>query len=92
MFVTASRASSQRRTDDLVDKELGVSRQTLERWRAWWRETFVEGGFWKAAKAGVLAGGPWPGPRRRARTTTSTGHRTPDTGHRTSVRRVIPAA
>ena len=31
--------------------ELGVSRQTLERWRAWWREAFVESAFWKAAKA-----------------------------------------
>jgi hypothetical protein len=32
-------------------EELGVSRQTLERWRTWWRETFVESAFWKAAKA-----------------------------------------
>jgi hypothetical protein len=32
-------------------EELGVSRQTLERWRAWWREAFVESAFWKAAKA-----------------------------------------
>lgn len=32
--------------------ELGMSRQTLERWRTWWREAFVESTFWKAAKAG----------------------------------------
>lgn len=32
-------------------EELGVRRQTLERWRTWWREAFVESGFWKAAKA-----------------------------------------
>jgi hypothetical protein len=32
-------------------EELGVSRQTLERWRTWWRETFVESAFWKATKA-----------------------------------------
>lgn len=32
-------------------EELGVSRQTLERWRAWWREAFVESAFWKTAKA-----------------------------------------
>jgi hypothetical protein len=32
-------------------EELGVSRQTLERWRRWWREAFVESVFWKAAKA-----------------------------------------
>lgn len=31
--------------------ELGVSRQTLERWRTWWREAFVESAFWRAAKA-----------------------------------------
>jgi hypothetical protein len=32
-------------------EELGVSQQTLERWRAWWREAFVESAFWKAARA-----------------------------------------
>jgi hypothetical protein len=32
-------------------EELGVSRQTLERWRTWWREAFVESGFWRAARA-----------------------------------------
>jgi hypothetical protein len=31
--------------------ELGVSRQTLERWRVWWQEAFVKSAFWKAAKA-----------------------------------------
>lgn len=31
--------------------ELGMSRQTLERWRSWWRESFIESPFWKAAKA-----------------------------------------
>jgi hypothetical protein len=29
---------------------LGVSRRTLDRWRVWWREAFVESDFWKAAK------------------------------------------
>jgi hypothetical protein len=32
--------------------ELGMSRQTLARWRTWWRAAFVESAFWKAAKAG----------------------------------------
>jgi len=32
-------------------EELGVSRQTLERWRRWWREAFTESAFWKAARA-----------------------------------------
>lgn len=32
-------------------EELGVSRQTLERWRTWWREAFAQSAFWKAARA-----------------------------------------
>lgn len=31
--------------------ELGVSPQTLARWRVWWREAFVDSTFWRAAKA-----------------------------------------
>jgi hypothetical protein len=30
---------------------LGVSLQTLARWRTWWAETFSESAFWKAARA-----------------------------------------
>lgn len=30
---------------------LGVSSQTLARWRAWWCSAFVESDFWKVAKA-----------------------------------------
>lgn len=30
---------------------LGVSRQTLARWRTWWTAAFTESAFWKAAKA-----------------------------------------
>lgn len=30
---------------------LGVSVQTLARWRVWWKEVFVQSTFWKAAKA-----------------------------------------
>lgn len=30
---------------------LGVSYQTLARWRAWWATSFVESAFWKGAKA-----------------------------------------
>ena len=28
---------------------IGVSRRTLARWRAWWRTTFAESAFWRAA-------------------------------------------
>lgn len=30
---------------------LGVSSQTLARWRAWWAQAFAESTFWKAARA-----------------------------------------
>lgn len=30
---------------------LGVSAQTLARWRVWWAEAFAESAFWKAARA-----------------------------------------
>lgn len=35
-------------------EHLGVSRRTIERWRVWWRETFAESAFWKAATAAFL--------------------------------------
>ncbi len=31
-------------------QELGIDAKTLQRWRAWWLETFVGSGFWKGAK------------------------------------------
>lgn len=45
-------------------EELGVSWQTLKRWREWWRVEFVESAFWKAARAAFappVAGGEVPG-------------------------------
>ena len=33
---------------------LGVSRRTVERWRAWWRETFAESPFWRIASAAFM--------------------------------------
>ena len=35
--------------------ELGVSRRTLSRWRAWWAEVFPAGAVWQAARGRV-----WP--------------------------------
>jgi hypothetical protein len=32
-------------------ESLGVERRTLERWREWWLEQFVQSAFWKAARA-----------------------------------------
>jgi hypothetical protein len=42
--VTDRRAAALRRV-------VGVSRQTLARWRTWWREVFVETAFWQTARA-----------------------------------------
>lgn len=30
---------------------LNIDRRTLEHWRRWWLETFVQSRFWKAARA-----------------------------------------
>ena len=35
---------------------LGIDEKTLERWRTWWLETFVQSGFWKVAKARFMPG------------------------------------
>ena len=35
-------------------EHLGVSRRTVERWRRWWRETFAESPFWRAAAAAFM--------------------------------------
>jgi hypothetical protein len=32
-------------------ESLGIDRRTLERWRRWWLENFVQSPFWKAARA-----------------------------------------
>lgn len=36
---------------DQIRRLLGVSRRTLNRWRRWWRETFVQTPFWSIARA-----------------------------------------
>jgi len=35
----------------VLREALGIDRRTLERWRAWWLENFVQSSFWKAARA-----------------------------------------
>ena len=35
----------------VLREALGIDRRTLERWRAWWLETFVQSSFWKVARA-----------------------------------------
>ena len=35
----------------VLRETLGIDRRTLERWRQWWLETFVQSCFWKLARA-----------------------------------------
>lgn len=35
----------------ILCESMGIDRRTLERWREWWLETFVESLFWKAVRA-----------------------------------------
>ncbi len=35
----------------VLRESLGVDRRTLERWREWWLDTFVQSAFWKMARA-----------------------------------------
>jgi hypothetical protein len=36
---------------EVLREQLGVDRRTLERWREWWLETFVQSSLWKMARA-----------------------------------------
>lgn len=38
----------------LLRKSLGVSRATLNRWRNWWLQDFVQSTFWKIARAFIM--------------------------------------
>lgn len=38
-----------------VREALGVDRRTLERWRRWWTEVFVQSAFWRAARGRFAA-------------------------------------
>ncbi len=38
----------------VLREALGIDRRTLERWREWWLETFVQSSFWKVARARLM--------------------------------------
>ena len=40
----------------VLREALGIDRRTVERWRQWWLETFVQSPFWKQARARLLPG------------------------------------
>ena len=37
-----------------VREHFGVSRRTVDRWRVWWREAFVESPFWRITAAAFM--------------------------------------
>lgn len=44
-------------TDSRIDElrsTLGVARRTLQRWRRWWQETFVQTDFWQIAGGRIM--------------------------------------
>jgi hypothetical protein len=51
VLATAMQQGTTRWRASQLRELLGVSVQTLARWRAWWAEAFVESAFWKAARA-----------------------------------------
>jgi len=53
VLVTAMRHGATPERVRRLRELFGVSRRTLERWRAWWRTAFAQGSFWRAA-AGVF--------------------------------------
>ncbi|HEU4612570.1 MAG TPA: hypothetical protein VFS15_10855 [Kofleriaceae bacterium] len=53
MLATAMQQGTTRWRASQLRKLLGVSLQTLARWRTWWAEAFAESAFWKAARAAL---------------------------------------
>lgn len=51
VLATAMQQGTSRWRASRLRELLGVSLQTLARWRAWWAETFNESAFWKAGRA-----------------------------------------
>lgn len=51
VLTTAMQQGTSRWRASRLRELLGVSLQTLARWRAWWAEAFNESAFWKAARA-----------------------------------------
>lgn len=51
ILLSALSHSVARRRCERLRQALGVSRRTLTRWRAWWREGFVASAFWRGLRA-----------------------------------------
>jgi hypothetical protein len=51
VLVSAMIHGLKRKRVERLREALGISERTLERWRAWWLENFVDSAFWKSARA-----------------------------------------
>lgn len=54
VLVTAMRCGATPARLRHLEEVVGVSRRTLYRWRAWWRELFAATPFWRAAGAQLM--------------------------------------
>ena len=51
VFLTAMSQGVRSPEFRLVVDRLGIDKRTLQRWRRWWRETFVETSLWRKLRA-----------------------------------------
>src|SRR6185436_12698674 len=54
LLVSAMRHGINAQRVHALRESLGIDRRTLERWRVWWLEQFVQSTFWKAAQSRFL--------------------------------------
>jgi len=51
VLISAMRHGLKAERVQALRESLGIDRRTVQRWRAWWLEHFVQSSFWKAARA-----------------------------------------
>ncbi len=51
VFVFLTALSQGKRSPEFRSGRLGIDKRTLQRWRRWWRETFVETSLWRKLRA-----------------------------------------
>ena len=50
VLVSAMHQGVTKKRQKVLSEKTGVSCRTLDRWRVWWRDAFVESSFWKKTK------------------------------------------
>jgi hypothetical protein len=54
VLISAMRHGLKAERVQALRESLGIDRRTVQRWRAWWLEHFVQSSFWKAARSRFL--------------------------------------